>query len=249
MPALDPTSYLAIFLALALGGVLKGATGAGVPVIAVPVIAAFVDIRFAVMIMMMSNLLTNLRQLWQFRAARPQPGFVGPFAVSGAVGALIGTALLVGLPVEVLSGLLAGIVFGYIALRLARPSLQLPMALARRWCVPVGLIGGVFQGAAGISAPVSVSFLNAIRLERPVFIFTISAFFVGMGAVQLPALMGSGLMTLPILGLSCLAILPVLAFMPLGDWLGRKLSAEVFDKIILTFLGLLALRLVSQLLV
>ncbi len=248
MPDLDPTAYLAILLALSLGGILKGATGAGVPVIAVPVIAAFVDVRFAVMIMMMSNLLTNARQLWQFRAHRLPDGFALRFALAGAVGAGVGTAFLVMLPVDVLSGLLAGVVFAYIALRLLRPSFRLALPVARRWMLPVGLVGGVFQGAAGISAPVSVSFLNALRLERPVFIFTISAFFVAMGVVQLPALMLSGLMTLPILGLSTLALLPVVALMPVGDWLGRRLSPAVFDRVILTFLGLLALRLASQLL-
>ena len=247
MIALDPSSYVAIFAALALGGVLKGATGAGVPVIAVPVIAAFVDVRFAVMIMVMSNLLTNARQIWTFRATRVPEGFALRFGLAGAVGAFIGTGLLVWLPEEVLSALLAAIVFGYIGLRLARPDFRLSMEAANRVVIPVGAIGGVFQGAAGISAPVSVSFLNAIRLERPVFIFTISVFFVSMGIVQLPALLLSGLMTLPILGLSFIAIIPVIAFMPLGNWLGQRASPQVFDRVILVFLSVLALRLASQL--
>jgi uncharacterized membrane protein YfcA len=247
MIALDPSSYVAIFAALALGGVLKGATGAGVPVIAVPVIAAFVDVRFAVMVMVIVNLLTNTRQIWTYRDTRLPEGFALRFGLAGAVGALIGTGLLVWLPEEVLSALLAAIVFAYIGLRLARPDFRLSMQVARRFVMPVGAIGGVFQGAAGISAPVSVSFLNAIRLERPVFIFTVSVFFVSMGIVQLPALLLSGLMTLPILGLSFLAIIPVIAFMPLGNWLGQRASPQVFDRVILVFLSVLAVRLASQL--
>ncbi len=164
MIALDPSSYVAIFAALALGGVLKGATGAGVPVIAVPVIAAFVDVRFAVMVMVVVNLMTNTRQIWTFRDTRLPEGFALRFGLAGAVGALIGTGLLVWLPEEVLSAMLAGLVFAYIGLRLARPDFRLSMEVARRFVIPVGAIGGVFQGAAGISAPVSVSFLNAIRL-------------------------------------------------------------------------------------
>ena len=247
MPALDPLSYLAIFAALALGGILKGATGAGVPVIAVPVIAAVVDVRFAVVIMVMVNLVSNVQQLWRFRSHRIDGGFAARFAIAGALGALAGTALLVVLDEDVLSALLAGVVFAYVGLRLARPSFRLAMDRAWRWVVPAGVVGGMFQGAAGSSAPVSVSFLNAVRLERPTFIFTISAFFTGMGLAQLPALLASGLMTLQILGLSFVAILPVLAFMPLGDWLGKRASPEVFDKVILVFLSLLALRLASQL--
>jgi uncharacterized membrane protein YfcA len=247
MIALDPSSYVAIFAALALGGVLKGATGAGVPVIAVPVIAAFVDVRFAVMVMVVVNLMTNTRQIWTFRDTRLPEGFALRFGLAGAVGALIGTGLLVWLPEEVLSAMLAGLVFAYIGLRLARPDFRLSMEVARRFVIPVGAIGGVFQGAAGISAPVSVSFLNAIRLERPVFIFTVSVFFVSMGVVQLPALLLSGLMTLPIFALSFLAIIPVIAFMPLGNWLGQRASPQVFDRVILVFLSVLAVRLASQL--
>ncbi len=246
MPALEPSAYLAILIALSVGGILKGATGAGVPVIAVPVIAAFVDVRFAVMIMVMSNLLTNLRQLWTFRAHQIEGGFALRFALAGAVGALVGTVFLVVLPVAALSAMLAGIIVAYVGLRLARPSFRLSMAAGWRLALPAGALGGVFQGAAGISAPVSVSFLNALKLERPTFIFTISAFFVAMGAVQLPALLASGLMTLPILGLSVLALAPVLAFMPLGDWLGKRASPEMFDRVILVFLSLLALRLLAQ---
>lgn len=247
MPALDPTAYLAILIALSLGGILKGATGAGVPVIAVPVIGAFVDVRFAVVVMIVPNLFTNMRQLWSFRSHRLEGGFALRYAVAGALGALIGTGLLVFLPDEALSALLAAIVFAYIGLRVARPSLRVSMETAMRWVFPVGVFGGVFQGAAGISAPVSVTFLNAMRLDRKPFIFTISAFFVGMGVVQLPATLLAGLMTPQILGLSVLALIPVFASMPLGDWLGRKASPEVFDRVILIFLGLLALRLASQL--
>lgn len=242
MPALDPTEYAAILIALLLGGILKGATGAGVPVI-----AAFVDVRFAVVVMIMPNLFTNMRQLWSFRADRLGGSFALKYAIAGAVGALIGTGFLVVLPDEALSAMLAAIVFAYIGLRLARPSFRVSMVAAIRWVISVGIFGGLFQGAAGISAPVSVTFLNAIRLDRKPFIFTISAFFVGMGAVQLPATLIAGLMTLPILGLSVLALIPVLASMPLGDWLGRKASPQVFDRVILIFLALLALRLASQL--
>ncbi len=52
MPALDPVACLAILVALSIGCNLKGGTGADGPASAVPVIAAFVDVRFAVMIIL-----------------------------------------------------------------------------------------------------------------------------------------------------------------------------------------------------
>ena len=63
----DPITIFAILAAFALGGTLKGATGAGAPIITIPVIAAFYDVRIAVIIMVIPNLLTNISQIYQFR--------------------------------------------------------------------------------------------------------------------------------------------------------------------------------------
>ena len=63
----DTITIIAILVAFALGGILKGATGAGAPIVTIPVIAAFYDVRIAVIIMVVPNLLTNIGQLYQFR--------------------------------------------------------------------------------------------------------------------------------------------------------------------------------------
>ena len=243
MPGIDLVSAAVILAALALGGTIKGATGAGSPVVAVPVIAAFFDVRIAVIIMAAPNCLTNIRQLWQFWPHRLQDGFDIRFAVSGAAGAIIGTIFLATLPNRVLILGVALAVSAYVILRIARPAFRISASRAWRLALPAGVVAGTLQGAAGISAPVSVSFLNAMRMERPVFIATISAFFIAMSVVQLPALAVMGLLTPVLFALSLLAVLPILAFMPLGAWLANKLSAEGFDRLVLIMLSVLAIRL------
>lgn len=69
----DLHTYLAVFAALALGETLKGATGMGAPLIAIPVMTALFDVRLAVVVMLLPSLYTNLWQLWIFRAHRPSP--------------------------------------------------------------------------------------------------------------------------------------------------------------------------------
>jgi uncharacterized membrane protein YfcA len=51
----DTITIIAILVAFALGGILKGATGAGAPIVTIPVIAAFYDVRIAVIIMVIPN--------------------------------------------------------------------------------------------------------------------------------------------------------------------------------------------------
>jgi len=243
MPGIDLLSASVILFALALGGTIKGATGAGAPVVAVPVIAAFFDVRLAVIIMATPNCLTNIRQLWQYWPHRMHDGLDVRFAVSGAAGAILGTIFLATLPIRILTLGIALAVTAYIALRVMHPNFRVSRSRAWRWALPAGIAAGTLHGAAGISAPVSVSFLNAMRLERPTFIATISVFFFAMSLVQLPTLAVTGLMTAELFALSLLAVLPILAFMPIGAWLAKKLSAEGFDRLVLIMLSVLAMRL------
>lgn len=243
MAAVDPLAILAIFTALAMGGIVKGATGAGAPVAAIPVIAALFDVRLAVMVMAAPNLLSNCWQLWQFRAHRLPGSFPWIFAGGAALGCIGGTLLLASLPERWLVLTVALCVAAYIGLRLLRPEFRLAFETARRIVWPVSLVSGLLQGAAGISAPVSVSYLNAMRLARPAFIATISACFIAMAAVQLPMLFATGLLSWPLLGVSIFALLPILGFMPLGAWLARALTPQGFDRLVLLMLGAVALRL------
>ena len=244
MPEIDLSAALVILSALALGGLLKGATGAGTPVVAVPVMAAFFDVRLAVIIMVTPNLVTNAWQLWQYWPEKLASGFTWKFAAAGGIGAAVGTALLAIMPERALVLLVAAAVVLYVGLRLARPDFRLSFEHANKSAVVAGLGGGVLQGAAGISAPVAVSFLNAMRLERLQFIATISAFFGAMSVAQIPALMVANLWTPQIFAVSVAAVIPVLAFMPIGSWMARKLSAEAFDKLMLGLLSILAVRLI-----
>jgi hypothetical protein len=243
MPTLDLPSTLVILVALALGGLMKGATGAGAPVVAVPVIAAFFDARLAVAVMVTPNFFSNLWQLRSFASERVGGGFTLRFGLAGALGAIVGTAMLASLPEKALTLIMALAVVAYVALRLAHPDLRLADRTARRAVIPAGLAAGALQGAAGISAPVAISFLNAMRLPRPAFIATISAFFFVMSAVQMVALCVAGLLTPNIFVLSVVALAPLLAFMPVGSWMARRLSPEGFDRLLLAMLTLLALRL------
>ena len=224
--------YLIAALGIAAGGFLKGATGAGAPVVGVPILVLVFDVQKAVAIFSVINLLSNI---WQ--------RFVWWFAAAGGAGAAAGSVLLATLPTEVLMATLAGVVAAYIVLRLSRPHWQLSWETARRIGPAVGFIGGTMQGAGGISAPVSVTFLNAMRLGRAEFIGTISVFFLAMSVFQIPVLVGFGILTWERTFLALLGMIPLFVGIPLGSWAARYLSKEAFDKAILVLLAVIAVKL------
>ncbi|WP_233270326.1 sulfite exporter TauE/SafE family protein [Chachezhania sediminis] len=232
--------------AMALGGLVKGVTGAGAPVIAVPVIAAVLSLHDAVAIMVLPNLVSNLVQLWQFRKTRMTGPLPWLLAGGGFVGAWIGTLMLIGLPAGALTLSLAVIVALYIVLRLFRPDFALPLSLAKKLSLPTGIAGGILQGAVGLSAPISISFVNALRLDRSVFVPTISLFFVAMSVSQIGVQVSHQVLTPRLAAISLFGLIGQLIAMSLGGRLARNISPRRFDRIILILLAVMAARMAWQ---
>ena len=240
----DPVIIIAIFIAFALGGILKGATGAGAPIVTIPVMAAFYDVRIAVIIMVIPNLLTNIGQLYQFRKTILPRFFTISFALGGGIGAFLGTILLVNLPIKILILSVACIVIIYILLKLIVPSWKLNYIKAKKLVFLMGAGGGILQGSAGLSAPISITFLNSMKLERNQFIPTISVYFGVMSIFQMPTLYYYDFLNLEIIIMSCISTIVLMAFMPFGSWIAKSVSKDSFDKITLILLGFIALRII-----
>jgi uncharacterized membrane protein YfcA len=240
----DSITIIAILIAFALGGILKGATGAGAPIITIPVIAAFYDVRVAVIIMVIPNLLTNIGQLYQFRKTILPSFFTVSFAVGGGIGAFIGTILLANLSIKILTLSVAFIVLVYIFLKLIVPSWKLIYKKATKLVFIMGAAGGVLQGTAGLSAPISITFLNAMKLERNQFIPTISVYFGVMSIFQMPTLYYYDFLNFEIIIASLISTIVLLCFMPIGSWIAKSVSKENFDKITLILLAFIAVRII-----
>lgn len=238
---MDPVAYLTITVALACGALVKGATGMGLPLVALPFLVAVFGLQHSVGILLIPILVTNAWQLYRFRGNRAAPGtrFLPPFLVGGTAGVAIGTWLLVVAPERYLLIGLGALLLGYVALRLLRPAWLIDERTARAAAVPAGDGAGLLQGATGISAPIGVTFIHAMKLGRDAHVYAVSAMFLLFALVQLLALAGSGVMQPEWYLHGAFALVPVGLFMPLGQWLGGKLSAAAFDRVILVFLGLM----------
>ena len=240
----DTITIIAILTAFALGGILKGATGAGAPIVTIPVIAAFYDVRVAVIIMVIPNLLTNIGQIYQFRKTILPSFFTVSFAVGGGIGAFVGTILLAKLSIKILTLSVAFIVIIYIFLKLIVPFWKLMYEKATKLVFILGVAGGVLQGTAGLSAPISITFLNAMKLERNQFIPTISVYFGVMSIFQMPTLYYYDFLNFEIIIASLISTIVLLCFMPIGSWIAKSVSKENFDKITLILLAFIAVRII-----
>ncbi|MXX88440.1 MAG: sulfite exporter TauE/SafE family protein [Boseongicola sp. SB0677_bin_26] len=241
---MDPNLLLLATTAILLGGFLKGATGAGAPVVGVPILASIFDVQLAVAVFSVLNLFSNVWHSYAYRKHLGPFRLVYGFAMAGSVGAIAGSVLLASLPTDVLMASLAAMVLAYILLRLFQPDWVLSRSAGMRLVPYVGIAGGLMQGAGGISAPVSVTFLNAMRLSREEFIATISVFFVTMSVVQIPSLAYLGILTIDHTLMAMAATIPMFLSMPIGELAARYMSKAVFDRVILALLAVIAVRLI-----
>lgn len=233
-------------IAFLLGGILKGAIGAGTPVIVIPIVSYYFGVPYAVAVFALPALASNIWQGWQYRHNLRDPGFIWRLVIAAGIGALLGTLLLAALPSRWLSIIVACLALFYVGFRLMKPDWRLDYALARTLAVPAGFIAGILQGAAGISAPVSVTYLHAIHLPRERFIPTISAMFAAMSIVQLPSLIGVGIMTWQTFLISIVACIPLFAGMPLGAAMVKRVGAQLFDRLIMALLLAIAIMLLAE---
>ena len=243
---MDFGSALVMVLALGAGAIVKGATGMGLPLVALPVLTAVFGLQHAVGLMTIPLIITNAWQVWRFRdeAGSPRMAFMPMFLVAGAIGIALGTWALTSLPERVLVLALGIILLAYVALRLATPHWALSTAMAKRFGPLAGLGGGTLQGATGISAPIGVTFIHSMGLDRAAHVYAVSAMFLLFAVVQLPALWAAGVMQPLWLLQGLLALVPILIFMPIGQWASGKLSRQAFDRMILLFLGVIGLKMV-----
>lgn len=241
---LDLGTITIIVASMAIGSFIKGATGQGLPQLAIPVMATFLGVEAAVVIMAIPGIVSNSWLLWNYREHYRQTRDLPALLVTGTVGAVVGTVLLDTLNENALSFILAGMIGVYALAFFTHPDLRLPPRVTRYASPPVGLAAGILQGATGVSGPVISTYLHGYRFEKHVYVLSITTVFQVFAVVQAVTLGVVGLYTPDRLTLSILSLVPIMILLPLGSHLTDRLSRRSFDLIVLALLLTSAAKLV-----
>jgi uncharacterized membrane protein YfcA len=243
---MDWVGVAAVVVGVALGAFVKGITGAGLPLIATPVLATFVGPEEAVVVMTIPTFVSNLIMIRTHRRPlRDVPDLV-PLLVAGVIGTAIGVWLLRELSPDALSLVLAGTVILYVVVRILKPEMRLSSRVSRFTAPPAGLAAGTLQGTAGISGPLLASYLHSYGMDRSTYLFALTLFLQVFGLAQIVGVAVTGLYTADRLLISALALIPVAIVMPLGIALSRRLSTAGFDRFVLILLVASAAKLVAN---
>lgn len=234
-----------ILVAVIVGSLVKSVTGMGLPIIAIPVAALFVDFETAVVVLAFPTMLANAVLAGRERTHYAQTRDLPTLAVFGVIGAIVGTLAFVNLPEQPLVLALVGVIAFYVIAFFAHPELRTASATSRRWSPAVGGVAGAFQGAVGISGPIVQAWVHSYRLPRDAHILSVTALFFITGLAQTAVLVIDGELDGRVAA-TLLACLPVLASIPLGTRLRDRMSGAAFDLAIVAVLILSAVALLAR---
>ena len=226
---MNGVELLVVALAVVLGSLVKGVTGLGLPLTAVPVIAFFVGVEDAVVIMAaptaVSNAMLVREHRHELRSAEHLPLFVG----LGAVGAVVGAWALPRIDERVLLVMLALLLSSFLAWRFSSTSPRWSPNVQRWGRAPVALTCGMAQGATGISGPLVAAWFQGLGVSRERFVVSNTSIFLLTGLTQLATLSVTGQWSNQRLWGAALAASVVGVTLPFGIRIGRRLNAERFE--------------------
>ncbi len=184
-------TLLAVFVA----GTVKGTAGLGFPTLATPLLSLAVDVKTAVALLILPNIVMDGIQFARRGAPTETIRRLLPLLIGGAIGTVVGTRLLVVLPTRTVLLLLGGFVVAFVALNATRFSPRLPRTW-EPWAGPVaGFVAGVVGGVTNVPGTPLAMYFYALGMSKTDFLASTAFTFLIYKLVQIGAVAWYGLLT------------------------------------------------------
>jgi uncharacterized membrane protein YfcA len=232
-----------ITLTFFLAGIVKGATGMGLPTVAMGVLGLFMSPVTAASLLILPSFVTNI---WQLLAG---PSFIAllkrlwTMMLAIIIGTLLGASFMAGNSGVWATAALGVALASYAAYTLLAPPFSVPDKI-EPWLSPIiGLLTGLMTGATGVFVIPAVPYIQALGFDRENLVqalglsFTVSTIALAIGLGSHSAFQLQELAT------STLAVAPALLGMWAGQIVRRAVSPATFKRWFLICLLLLGLQL------
>lgn len=237
---------LAAFLIVLAAGVVKGAMGVGMGMVAVPMLSLFVPPAQAIGLMVMPVLLSNVVQAVE----RGSPMFsIKRFRWlmgSQLVSIWLTVRLTADLSADQMQVAFACAILISVLLMAGRPNLRIEPHHETWTSLLAGALAGVLGGVSSLTSPILITYLMALQLKRDEFIGSISVIYLFGSVGMYASMIWFGRFGLYELLVSSVAILPMLLGLGLGKRIRLRLSEKLFRSSLLIFLSALALVLLFK---
>jgi hypothetical protein len=217
--------------------------GMGLPVVSVPVLAGFVGVEHAVLIMIIPSVVLNAYPAFTHRAGAGEVPELKRILLGALPGAMVGAAVLNFASGKVLATSLAAWIFVYLALQLAHPDYRLTTRFRQRWSPLVGASAGALQASTGISAPIIAPYIDSLKLKPESYVFAVCTCFGTFATAHLSVATVVGMLDRATALQGLLAVLPAIIFIPVGVRARRFISPRIFALFIRSMIAVMGVRL------
>lgn len=247
MFGLSPEIAALLALAITIGGIVKGITGIGLPIVTMAIALNFLPAHTVLAVLCIPIIVTNLWQTARMGAfMEPLRRFWLMILVFMA--ALAASAQLVtGFSPETLFGLLGTTVVLFTLSQFFRPPTKPLSPLGEKiGGLTASLAGGFLGGLTTIWGPPMVMYFLMLKLDKDTFVRAVGLIWF-IGAIPLSlAYWQNGLLNEKTLPISVAICLPGV----LGTWIGERIRArinqEVFRKALLVMLFIIGCNLIRR---
>jgi uncharacterized membrane protein YfcA len=211
---------------------IRGITGFGSGLIAVPLLALYLPLQTIVPLVLVLDFTASVIMSGRARA-HVRWNEILPLLPTSLLGILIGISLLVSLPREPLLTALALFVM-FFGIRYLL-NIHSEKTISRVWAIPAGFFGGFIGALFNTGGPPLVVYMAHRIREKSELRATLSGLFLIDGASRIVMFIVAGL-----LGEHLLLLLLVMApFMLIGLYLGSRVHLGISQRQMMTLVGLL----------
>lgn len=241
----EPSLWLTLSTALTffLAGIVKGATGMGLPTVAMGLLGMIMPPVAAAALLIVPSFVTNV---WQLVSGPNLPALVRRLwlmMVSIVLGTVAGSSILVSDGGRWTTAGLGAALAIYASFTLLARQLSVPARL-EKWLQPlVGLATGAVTGGTGVFVIPAVPYLQALSLSKDDLIQALGLSFTVSTVALAVGLTWRGAFQLDDLAMSSLAIAPAMAGMWWGQVIRQRVSPPTFRRWFLICLLLLGAEL------
>jgi len=230
----EPASIVAaVIFSLIAAGFLKGIIGVGMPVVALPLLSLFIDIKSAAMLLSMPLILSNLPQALEGGKTGRCLMQLTPVLLGMIPGLFLGVRLLLAIDASV-AKIIAGLVLiGVACVTLLAPKLALQSRLVLPAGIAFGFFGGILGGIAAMAGPLVFIYLLAKGLRGQAFTKEASLYLVVSSGLLALLLTASSQFSWLDVAVSTAALLPVVLGMQAGQRMRDRIAPETFKKLVL----------------
>lgn len=242
----DVGTIVSSVLVVLVAAFLKGIVGFGFPTTSTTFLALFVDVKTAVALVIIPNIVMDGVQMARRGHLAATARRLAPLLIAGGVGIVLGTHLLVMLPGWVATLVLGLFTLAFVALNATSFSPRLSPESERTLGPAVGFVSGLVGGLTNTPGTALVIFYYALGFSKDEFVRSIALSFVVLKLTQLAAVSHYGLMSWGLLAVSLGLTVVALAGFYVGLKIQDRLDQRWFNRAVLTVLGATGLWLVYR---